>query len=166
MDQMAVIDREVSTSTKGARLASLILTAAGLFYLYQAINMPMGEPPGTGIGAVPTLVAVCWVIFGLFVTVRNRCVSVDLGPWPKGRSALRVGYAFLLCVTFIIGLPFFGIFLTTGVFLLLMARLADAPWKDALIVAVATPLAFWVVFSLGLKVSLPYGSLLTAILRG
>ncbi len=69
MDQATVIDTEAPTSTKGARLASLVLTAAGLFYLYQAIQLPIGNPPGTGIGAVPTLVAVSWVVFGLFVTI-------------------------------------------------------------------------------------------------
>jgi Tripartite tricarboxylate transporter TctB family len=172
MDQTIVIETEASTaanapaSTLGIRLASLILTVAGLFYLYQAIELPMGDPPGTGVGAVPVLVAVCWVVFGAFVTVRNRGASADLGPWPRGSAALRVGGAFFLCVMFIVGLPFFGIFLTTGVFLLLMGRLAGAPWTSAVILSAATPVAFWIVFSLGLKVSLPFGSLLTVIFRG
>jgi hypothetical protein len=79
--------------------------------------------------------------------------------------ALRVGYSLLLCIAFIVALPVFGVFLTTAVFLLLMARLVDATWKNACIVAVTMPIAFWVVFSLGLKVSLPYGVLLTTIFR-
>lgn len=115
---------------------------------------------------MPTLVAVCWVIFGAFVTVRNSRASADLGRWPRGGPGLRVGFAFLLCVVFIVGLPFFGIFLTTGIFLLLMGRLAGAPWASATVLGVATPVAFWVVFSLGLKVSLPFGSLINAIFRG
>ncbi|MGM4903861.1 tripartite tricarboxylate transporter TctB family protein [Tardiphaga sp. 866_E4_N2_1] len=164
MVDATAIDVDAPASTKGSQLTSLILTAAGLFYLYQSLQLSMGDPLGTGVGAMPALVAVCWVAFGVFVTVRNR-PAADVGPWPRGRLALRVGYSLLLCIAFIVALPVFGVFLTTAVFLLLMARLVDATWKNACIVAVTMPIAFWVVFSLGLKVSLPYGVLLTTIFR-
>jgi hypothetical protein len=164
MVDLTAIGADAPASAKGSRLTSLILTAAGLFYLYQSLQLPMGDPPGTGVGAIPALVAVCWVAFGVYVTIRNRAAVSDVGPWPSGRSALRVGYSLLLCVAFIVTLPFFGIFLTTGAFLFLMARLVDATWKNACVVAATTPVAFWVVFSFGLKVSLPYGSLITTIL--
>ncbi|MBH5384722.1 tripartite tricarboxylate transporter TctB family protein [Bradyrhizobium sp. CNPSo 4019] len=160
----AAIGVDVPSAPKIVRSASLILTALGLFYLHQASMMPLGDPPGTGIGAVPLMVGTCWVAFGLYVTIRNQSGLVDSGPWPKGRAALRALYALLLCVVYIVGLPFLGIFITTGVFLVLMARLAGAPSTSALVVAVMTPIAFWVIFSLGLKVSLPYGSLLAAVL--
>lgn len=160
----AAIGVDAPSAPKTVRLASLILTALGLFYLYQASKMPLGDPPGTGIGAVPIVVGICWVAFGLYATIRNRGGLVDSGPWPKGRAAFRALYALLLCVVYIVGLPVFGIFITTGVFLVLMARLAGAPSTSALGVAVMTPIAFWVIFSLGLKVSLPYGSLLAAVL--
>lgn len=166
MDQATVISTDAPISTKGATIGSPVLTVVGLLYLYQALKLPLGDPLGTGIGAIPVLVAVCWVAFGLLATIRSRSTSVDLGPWPAGRLALRVGYAFLLCVAFIITTPFFGIFLTTAVFLLLMARLDDASWKNAIILGVVTPLVFWLVFKVGLKLSLPFGSLLTSFLRG
>jgi hypothetical protein len=170
MNQVTVVGTEVpievhASAPGRARLASCILTAAGLFYLYHASGLPLGDPPGTGVGAIPLLVGICWVAFGAYSAVRIPKASPESGPWPRGREALRVPAALLLCVAFIVALSFFGIFLTTGIFLLLMARLAGSPWKSALILSVATPAAFWVVFSWGLKVSLPYGSLVLAVLR-
>jgi hypothetical protein len=160
------IEVNASAPATGARLASVILTGAGLFYLCYASQLPLGDPPGTGIGVIPLLMGICWVAFGAYSAVRIPKASPESGPWPRGHEALRVLAALLLCVAFIVALSFFGIFLTTGVFLLLMARLAGSPWKSALILSVATPAAFWVVFSYGLKVSLPYGSLVSAALRG
>jgi hypothetical protein len=159
-------DVDVPAAAKGSRLTSLILTAAGLGYLYQSMQLPMGDPLGTGVGAIPALIAVCWVAFGIYVTIRNRPVAAELGPWPRGTAALRVGYSLLLCIAFVVTLPFLGIFLTTAAFLLLMARLVEATWKNACVVAVTTPIAFWIVFALGLKVSLPYGSLFTTMFGG
>lgn len=156
---------DVPSDSKAVRWASLILTALGLFYLYQASTMPLGDPPGTGIGAIPLLVGTCWVTFGIYATIRNRSGLAHSEPWPKGRAAVRAVYALLLCALYIVGLPFLGIFITTGAFLLLMARLAGASWTSALGVAVITPAVFWVIFSLGLKVSLPYGSVFT-VFRG
>jgi hypothetical protein len=173
MDQMTVVGPEepieanvLVRASGAARLASAILTAGGLFYLYFASKLPLGDPPGTGIGTVPLLIGICWVAFGTYSAVRIPTTSSDSGPWPRGREGLRVLAALLLCVAFIVALSLLGIFLTTGIFLLLMARLAGAPWKSALILGVVTPAAFWVVFSYGLKVSLPYGSLVSAVLRG
>ncbi|WP_431015665.1 tripartite tricarboxylate transporter TctB family protein [Bradyrhizobium pachyrhizi] len=172
MDQMTVVGTEVpievnaSAPVTGARLASVILTAAGLFYLYHASQLPLGDPPGTGVGAIPLLMGICWLAFGAYSALRIPKASPESGLWPRGHEALRVLATLLLCVTFIAALPFFGIFLTTAIFLLLMARLAGSPWKSALILSVATPAAFWVVFSWGLKVSLPYGSLVSDVLRG
>jgi hypothetical protein len=170
MNQVTAIGTEVpsevhaSAPGRGARLASCILTAVGLFYLYHASLLPLGDPPGTGVGAIPLLVGICWVAFGAYSAVRIPNASPESGPWPRGREALRVPVALVLCVAFIVALSFFGIFLTTGIFLLLMARLAGSPWKSALILSVAAPAAFWLVFSWGLKVSLPYGSLVLAVL--
>jgi hypothetical protein len=173
MDPITVVGPEVPIEANAlvrvsgaARLAAAILTAGGLFYLYYASQLPLGDPPGTGVGTVPLLIGICWVAFGTYAAVRIPTTSSDSGPWPRGRERLRVLAALLLCVAFIVALSFFGIFLTTGIFLLLMARLAGAPWKSALILGVVTPAAFWVVFSYGLKVSLPYGSLVSAVLRG
>jgi|AraplaDrversion2_2_1032049.scaffolds.fasta_scaffold00618_34 hypothetical protein len=171
MNQVTVVGTEVpiavhaSAPGKGARLASCILTAAGLFYLYHASRLPLGDPPGTGVGAIPLLIGICWVAFGAYSAVRIPKASPESGSWRHGREALRVPAALALCMIFIVALSFFGIFLTTGVFLLLMARLAGSPWKSAVILSIATPAAFWLVFSWGLKVSLPYGSLVSAVLR-
>jgi hypothetical protein len=171
MDQTTVVGTEVpievnaSAPGMGARLASLILTTAGLFYLYHASQLPLGDPRGTGVGAVPLLIGTCWVAFGAYSAVRIPKNSPESTPWPRGHEALRALAVLFLCVAFIVSLPFFGIFLTTGMFLLLMARLAGSPWKSALILSVVTPAAFWLVFSWGLKVSLPYGSLVSAVLR-
>lgn len=152
------IGEDVPSDSRAMRWALLILTALGMFYLYQASMMPLGDPAGTGIGAIPFLVGVCWVTFGIYATMRKPSGLAHSEPWPKGRAAMRAVYALLLCILYIAGLPFLGIFITTGAFLLLMARLAGAPWTSAFVVAAITPAVFWVIFSLGLKVSLPYGS--------
>ncbi|MEH2510380.1 putative tricarboxylic transport membrane protein [Nitrobacteraceae bacterium AZCC 1564] len=156
------MERQPLIAKSHVRIASAILTGAGLIYFYNALQLPLGDPLGTGVGAVPTFVGILWIIFGLYVTCRDADIQIrdsEVGTWPDRQMAIRLGLALVLCFGFIIVMPLLGTVATSGLFLLLMGRLAGAPWGKSLVASVALPVFFWLVFVKLLKVSLPVGSL-------
>ncbi|ARQ00106.1 tripartite tricarboxylate transporter TctB family protein [Pseudorhodoplanes sinuspersici] len=151
------------------RIASAILTAVGLVYAYYALQLPLGDPAGTGVGAVPTVIGVLWVAVGLYVTFRDVDLQIrdsEVGTWPSREMAVRVALAVALCVGFIVMMPLLGTLMTSGGFLFLMGRLAGAPWSKALFASIVLPIFFWLVFGKLLQVALPAGSLLALATGG
>ncbi|MGL5164345.1 MAG: tripartite tricarboxylate transporter TctB family protein [Afipia sp.] len=144
------------------RIASAILTAVGLAYTYYALQLPLGDPIGTGVGATPSAIGLLWVIFGCFVTLRTPDIQVrddEVGTWPSLAMTKRLALAVALCFGFVVTQPLLGMIVTSGLFLILMAQLSGAPWGKSLLASIVLPVFFWLVFVKLLQVSLPAGSL-------
>lgn len=144
------------------RIASAILTAVGLAYTYYALQLPLGDPIGTGIGATPSVIGLLWVTFGFFVTLRTPDIQVrddEVGTWPNVQMMKRLALAIVLCLGFVVMQPLLGMIVTSGLFLILMAQLSGAPWGKSLLASIVLPIFFWLVFVKLLQVSLPAGSL-------
>lgn len=144
------------------RIASAILTTIGLAYTYHAFQLPLGDPPGTGVGAMPRAVGALWVAFGLYVTVRGADIQVhddEVGIWPTFAMVKRLAAAVILCFGFVIMQPLLGMIVTSALFLVLMAQLSGAPWGKSLLASIVLPIFFWLVFVKLLQVTLPAGFL-------
>lgn len=144
------------------RIASAILTTIGLAYTYHALQLPLGDPSGTGVGAMPSALGVLWVAFGLYVTVRGSDVQVrddEVGTWPNFAMMKRLVAAVILCFGFVVMQPLLGMIVTSALFLILMAQLSGAPWGKSLLASIVLPIFFWLVFVKLLQVSLPAGSM-------
>lgn len=89
----------------------------------------------------------------------------EVGAWPTPQMAKQLGLAIVLCIGFIVLLPFFGTSLTSGLFLLFIARVAGAPWRKSLFASIVLPIFFWLIFVKLLQVSLPEGSLVSLLSR-
>jgi putative tricarboxylic transport membrane protein len=150
------------------RIASAILTLIGLAYLYHALQLPLGEPRGTGVGATPIAIGVLWVAFGIYATLRTPESQVrdgEVGTWPTPQMAKQLGLAIVLCIGFIALLPLFGMSLTSGLFLLFIARVAGARWRKSLFASIVLAIFFWLIFVRLLQVSLPEGSIISLLSR-
>jgi putative tricarboxylic transport membrane protein len=157
------------TITRGhVRIASAILTIIGAIYAYRAFYLSLGDPPGTGVGITPIAIGVLWVAFGLYVTLRAPDIQVrdgEVGSWPGREMTRRLLLAIGLCFGFIVVLPFLGMVVTSGLFLVLIGRLAGAPWGKSLLTGIVLPMVFWLIFVKLLQVSLPEGSLFEFVFR-
>jgi putative tricarboxylic transport membrane protein len=158
------------TITRGhVRIASAILTTTGAIYAYRAFHLSLGDPPGTGVGIIPIAIGVRWVAFGLYVTLRAPDIQVrdgEVGSWPCSEMTRRLLLAIGLCLGFIVVLPFLGMVVSSGFFLVLIGRLAGAPWGKSLLASIVLPVVFWLIFVKLLQVSLPEGSLFEFVFRG
>jgi putative tricarboxylic transport membrane protein len=144
------------------RIASTILTTIGLAYTYHALQLPRGDPPGTGVGAMPSAIGVLWVAFGLYVTVRGADIQVrddEAGTWPNFAMMKRLVVAVILCFGFVVMQPLLGMIVTSALFFILMAQLSGAPLGKSLLASFVLPISVWLVFVKLLQVSLPVGSL-------
>lgn len=157
------MERQPIITRTHVRIASAVLTLIGLAYTYYAFQLPIGDPPGTGEGAFPSAVGVLWTAFGLYITLRAPDIQIrdgEVGVWPDAKMMKRLGFAVALCVAFLVTLPILGMIVTSGLFLILMGRLAGAAWAKTVLASVVLPIFFWIIFVKLLQVSLPSGVLL------
>lgn len=163
------MERQPVITRAHIRIASAVLTLIGFAYTYYAMQLSLGDPPGTGVGAFPSAVGVLWTAFGLYVTLRTPDIQIrdgEVGVWPDARMMKRLGLAVALCAGFIAMLSALGMLVTSGLFLILMGRLAGAPWGKAILASVVLPISFWVIFVKLLQVSLPLGALFVYLFGG
>lgn len=156
------MERHPPATRAHVRIVSAILTAVGLAYTYFALQLPLGDPIGTGVGATPSVIGMLWVTFGVFVTLRAPEIQVrddEIGTWPSFAMTKRLLLAVALCFGFVVMLPLLGMMVTSALFLILMAQVSGAPWGKSLLASIVLPFFFWLVFVKLLQVSLPAGSL-------
>jgi len=154
---------------RDVRLASAIMGAIGAAYTVDAFLLPIGNPVGTGSGAMPTVVGLLWVFCGAYLTVWPPEITQhddEVGTWPTRDMIVRVAVVLCICFGVIIVLPKLGITVTSAIFMALMARIAGASWLNAILSSIVLAAAIWVVFVYLLDLTLPVGTWMTLIWGG
>lgn len=148
------------------RNGSAVLTAIGVAYTWDALRLPLGDPFGTGSGSVPVIVGLLWVACGAYLTVWPPEITrhdEEVGTWPDRDMVIRFAMVLGLCFGFIFFLPKLGIVVTSAIFMMLIARIADASWPKAVVSSLFLAAALWVVFVYFLGLPLPPGTWTTSI---
>jgi hypothetical protein len=151
------------------RIASAILTLFGIFYTWEAFQLPMGKPVGSGSGSTPALIGVAWSVIGAYVTVRVPEITLGEdgeGLWPNAEGTRRIVMVLLLCTGFILAMNYFGIIATSVVFHFIMAVAFGGGLLQALLTSTLLSAALWLVFVHLLQVRLPTGTLVTTLFGG
>ena len=148
------------------RIASAILTAIGIFYTWEAFQLSMGNPIGSGSGATPVLIGLAWSAIGIYVTLRPQEIGVegdDEGVWPSPSGVRRIVMVLAFCAGFVVAMNYVGVIPTSLVFLFVMALSFGGSLLQALLTSTLLSAALWFVFIYLLQVRLPTGSLVSSL---
>lgn len=156
------------------RAVALLLLAFAIYVIAAARDMAYfrGRIPGPGFApfwiGLGLALAAAAVLLGTLRNGRAEEQPMDGGETGAGGTApaegtarpLRPGTSLLL-VALIPGAVLLanplGMLTALGIMLLTGARVLGAPWRSALLVSLALPAAFHLVFAMWLKVPLPRG---------
>ena len=142
-------------------LAGLVLTALGAFILQQSLHWEILGRNGPGVGFFPLAYGSLIVLLSLVLVFKSlragrRAAHLNTeAPAGKVFAAVSVWVAFAVSVAL---MKFIGFSVALGLLVMFMTRFifSRSP-RFALLSGVLVPLAFFVVFSLLLKVQLPVG---------
>jgi Na+-transporting NADH:ubiquinone oxidoreductase subunit NqrB len=141
---------------RGEMLVAAAVLAAGLFFVWQAVSLPLGTARLPGPGFFPLALGAALGLLAAAVLVRALRDRAPRDSIPFGHRDVLVVMAALIGA--VIGFERLGSYLTLGllmaVLLLLVAR--TAPWR-AVLGAIVGSAAVWVVFRILLGVQLPAG---------
>jgi hypothetical protein len=136
--------------------SGLMFIVVGLGFAWGATNYSFGSSARPGPAYFPFGLGVLLAILGAFVLFEALTIETEdgekIGPWAwkplvwiSGSVAI-FGWA----------LPQLGLFLALPILVVVSALAGDEfHWKDALINAVILTLGSWVIFSWGLKLTIP-----------
>lgn len=143
------------------QITAAIILAASLWYIFEALKMPMMAGKAPGAGWMPLLLGVVMGLLSilLLVTASRRPSSKDTKvEWPRGEGmfnnvAILVGLAVSVIV-----LETAGYLLSTLVFLVvLMKILGKYSWKLSIAMSVIFSATMYWVFKIFLEIPLPSG---------
>jgi putative tricarboxylic transport membrane protein len=143
---------------KGDVISGAVLAALGVYIITQARAWDYYTLDGPGPGFFPFWYGVAMVVLSLLL-VANAARTADDGEskadWPATGRAMTVWLAFALSVALMNFLGFLISFALLAFFL--VAVVFRRPFTTAAVVAVASALAFHLIFPVALSVSLPTG---------
>jgi putative tricarboxylic transport membrane protein len=144
---------------KGDVISGAVLAALGVFIITQALAWDYYTLDGPGPGFFPFWYGVAMVVLSLLLVLNavradsdGESKGVD---WPATGRAMTVWLAFALSVGLMDFLGFLISFALLAFFL--VAVVFRRPFTTAAVVAVASALAFHLIFPVALSVSLPTG---------
>lgn len=140
-------------------VAGFVLATVGGFIFYKSIELDYINEFGPGPGFLPLWLGMSLVVLGLALVVLTvmHPQTYSSGSWVAALRGLTTWVAFMVAVAFVDQLGFFLSFVLLTFFLVgVMNR--RSPWVS-LTVAVSSAVAFYVVFSWSLGISLPEGPL-------
>lgn len=143
------------------RVVGLVVVAAAIVYLTQALALPYGTAARPGAGFFPTFVAIFACAVGAIMTVRafmtpaRAAVAREAEPDRAGRG--RALGTMVLMTVFCVLLPWVGYPLVAfGFVAFLLQRLGSTP-RAAAITGALTAVVSYYVFGVLLDVPLPRG---------
>jgi putative tricarboxylic transport membrane protein len=144
---------------KGDVISGAVLAALGVFIITQARSWDYYTLDGPGPGFFPFWYGVAMVVLSLLL-IANSARAGDDGEskgvdWPGTGRAMTVWLAFALSVGLMDFLGFLISFALLAFFI--VAVIFRRPFVTATVVAVASALAFHLIFPVALSVSLPIG---------
>jgi putative tricarboxylic transport membrane protein len=144
---------------KGDVISGAVLAALGVFIITQARAWDYYTLDGPGPGFFPFWYGVAMVVLSLLLIVNSARADSDGESkgvdWPGTGRAMTVWLAFALSVGLMDFLGFLISFALLAFFL--VAVVFRRPFTTAAVVAVASALAFHLIFPVALSVSLPTG---------
>ncbi len=142
----------------GDILAGVILWAMAAVIVQQSTTWPVaGDVAGNPV-VFPRILAAIMALAGLALVVLRR-------PEPEGETdgtillPGRTVQAIIATVVLALALDWLGLIAAGIAYVLVLQRIAGAPWRAAVPFAVATPVVIWLVFVAMLRVPLPVGQL-------
>jgi putative tricarboxylic transport membrane protein len=144
---------------KGDVISGAVLAALGVFIITQARAWDYYTLDGPGPGFFPFWYGVAMVVLSLLLVLNAARADSDgeskAVDWPGTGRAMTVWLAFALSVALMNFLGFLISFALLAFFL--VAVVFRRPFTTAAVVAVASALAFHLIFPVALSVSLPTG---------
>ena len=143
---------------KGDVISGAVLAALGVFIITQARSWDYYTLDGPGPGFFPFWYGVAMVVLSLLLVLNAARADGDGDSkvdWPATGRAMTVWLAFALSVGLMGFLGFLISFALLAFFL--VAVVFRRPFTTAAVVAVASALAFHLIFPVALSVSLPTG---------
>jgi hypothetical protein len=151
-------------SRRALEVTTAVLTGTfGAAVVVQSIDNGIGwSTAGVDAGTFPFIIGMIILAGSLFNlargSLRNRDVVLD---WPDLR---RVALLFAPAAAFIAVIPLIGMYAASGAYMFGTLALQNrGSMARSLILAVATPVALYVVFERMFQVSLPHGALGAAL---
>jgi putative tricarboxylic transport membrane protein len=144
-------------NNKGELLAAIVLMTFGSFVIYEARGLPYHSEFGPGPGFFPLWIGIGIVACSLFML----CVKVFRGGEVIEVSRVELGRALSAWLVFVLAIalmPLIGFGLSFGLLTAFLILVLDrrSPWL-AIGVALGLVLTFYLIFAVGLGVSLPPG---------
>jgi putative tricarboxylic transport membrane protein len=150
--------------TNGDAISAAVLAGLGVYILVEARGWPYMGPDGPGPAFFPTWYGIALIALSLVIIVARLSRMGSAGergtrmtPAQKREvfHALAVWLAFVVAIAL---LKVLGFIIAFGLLTLFIVSLIyRRPWSTGVIVAVATALGFYLVFTFALGVELPVG---------
>jgi hypothetical protein len=143
------------------RLLAVTVLAVAVFYLTQALALPLGTVARPGAGFYPSMVAVFACVVGLaaairaFVAPRVAPAGAASAEIPGGRR--RVTQTTAALAGFCLAMPWVGYPLAAGAFVMVMLRGLGSRWLAAIATGLLSAAGSHYLFAVLLDVPLPRG---------
>jgi hypothetical protein len=136
--------------------SGLMFIVVGIAFAWGATNYTFGSSARPGPGYFPFGLGLLMAILGAMVLFKSLTIEVEGGD-PIGRWAWKpLVWINLSVAIFGWALPHLGIFVGLPLLVIISAMAGDEfGWKDAIINAVVLTIGSWLIFSVGLKLTIP-----------
>lgn len=146
------------------RLNSLAVALFGVGCIVLSLELPIGSFSAPGAGLWPLIVSTGLTLLALFILIAEH----DGGDYePLTKRSLITVVGFLWIAVFVVMFTLIGFTLSSLIFSLVWLRfLARESWKFTLIASPAFTIAFVLIFSVALRVPVPFDPVLDLLSGG
>ena len=136
--------------------SGLMFVVVGIVFAVGATNYSMGSSARPGAGYFPLLLSVIMAILGAVVLFKSLTIETPGGD-PIGHIAWKPLLIIVAAIAvFGITIELLGMIVTIPILILISSLAGDEfHWRDVLINAVVLTVASWLIFIVGLKLTIP-----------
>jgi hypothetical protein len=136
--------------------SGVVFILVGIGFAFGATNYSMGSSARPGAGYFPLMLSVLMAILGAVVLFKALTIEVDGGD-PIGAFAWRPLIVIVVAITFFgIAIERLGMFVSVPVLIFIASFAGDEfKWKGVLVSAFVLTVGSWLVFVVGLKLTIP-----------
>ena len=137
-------------------VSGLMFTVAGVVFAIGATAYPMGSSARPGAGYFPLILSVLMAILGAVVLFKSLTIETEGGD-PIGRIAWRPLVVIVLAITvFGLSIDTLGLVVSVPLLILITSVAGDEfKWLGVVLNAVVLTVFSWLVFVVGLKLTIP-----------
>ena len=136
--------------------SGVMFMAVGIAFAIGSRNYSMGVTARPGPGYFPLILSVILAVLGAIVLFKSLTIETEDGD-PVGAFAWKPWIVIVASIiVFGLALPRLGMFITVPVLIVMTSYASDEfSWKGVIISAVVLTLFAWLIFVLGLKLTIP-----------